>query len=244
MARRLPDTPAVANTRPRPGPLGYTENLIAARQSGAVWIAVTPSAAFGNADGAGGDGEQVAHRLWQEPRWRRGVTGVCPVDGCAPSTRVYRIWLPSVSRSSREWGSRIGCGGSGKWLVRRAGAGDVSRSRWSQSRAPLPSRARPRAGRCVRDRVVEHGPVDDVGESSSSGRASLPSRSCRRLCGGRSRRGLRSGLRSWTVAMMCRTRLICRFPARESRCRTWSPEEASMGRCRSRRRSDLGRGNG
>jgi len=29
--------------------------------------------------------------------------------------------------------------------------------------------------------------------------------------------------------MMCRTRLICRFPARESRWRTWSPEEASIG---------------
>lgn len=28
------------------------------------------------------------------------------------------------------------------------------------------------------------------------------------------------GLRSWTVAMMCSTRLICRFPARESRWRT------------------------
>jgi hypothetical protein len=34
---------------------------------------------------------------------------------------------------------------------------------------------------------------------------------------------------------------IWRFPARESRCRRWSPEEASMGRCRSRRRSALGR---
>jgi hypothetical protein len=29
--------------------------------------------------------------------------------------------------------------------------------------------------------------------------------------------------------MMCRTRLICRFPARDSRCRIWSPEDASMG---------------
>jgi hypothetical protein len=37
------------------------------------------------------------------------------------------------------------------------------------------------------------------------------------------------GLRSWTVAMMCSTRLICRLPARESRCRIWSPEEASIG---------------
>src|SRR5665647_324154 len=29
--------------------------------------------------------------------------------------------------------------------------------------------------------------------------------------------------------MMCRARLICRFPARESRWRTWSPEDASIG---------------
>jgi hypothetical protein len=33
--------------------------------------------------------------------------------------------------------------------------------------------------------------------------------------------------------MMCSTRLICRLPARDSRCltwgRIWSPEEASMG---------------
>ena len=29
--------------------------------------------------------------------------------------------------------------------------------------------------------------------------------------------------------MMCRTRLICRLPPRESRWRTWSPEEASIG---------------
>src|ERR1700755_1352272 len=28
---------------------------------------------------------------------------------------------------------------------------------------------------------------------------------------------------------MCRVRLICRFPPRESRCRTWSPDEASIG---------------
>src|SRR6266508_4275154 len=31
------------------------------------------------------------------------------------------------------------------------------------------------------------------------------------------------------MAMMCRTRLIRRFPARDSRCRCWSPEEASNG---------------
>src|SRR5215472_13156668 len=36
-------------------------------------------------------------------------------------------------------------------------------------------------------------------------------------------------LRSWTMAMTWMTRLICRFPARESRCRTRSPEEASIG---------------
>src|SRR4051812_3244330 len=29
--------------------------------------------------------------------------------------------------------------------------------------------------------------------------------------------------------MMCSTRLIWRLPPRESRCQTWSPEEASMG---------------
>ena len=37
------------------------------------------------------------------------------------------------------------------------------------------------------------------------------------------------GLRSWTVAMMCRVRLICRFPAWDRRWRIWSPEEASIG---------------
>jgi hypothetical protein len=35
--------------------------------------------------------------------------------------------------------------------------------------------------------------------------------------------------RSCTVAMMCSARLICRFPARDNRCRTCSPEEASIG---------------
>lgn len=29
--------------------------------------------------------------------------------------------------------------------------------------------------------------------------------------------------------MMCKVRLICRFPARDSRCRTLSPDEASIG---------------
>ncbi len=29
--------------------------------------------------------------------------------------------------------------------------------------------------------------------------------------------------------MMCRVRLICRLPARESRWRIWSPEDASSG---------------
>jgi hypothetical protein len=43
---------------------------------------------------------------------------------------------------------------------------DVSRSRWSQSRSLLPSRARPCRGQRVRERVVEHLLVDDVGESS------------------------------------------------------------------------------
>ena len=37
------------------------------------------------------------------------------------------------------------------------------------------------------------------------------------------------GLRSWTVAIRCSTRLICRLPPRDNRCRTWSPEEASIG---------------
>ena len=36
-------------------------------------------------------------------------------------------------------------------------------------------------------------------------------------------------LRSWATAMMCSARLIWRLPARDSRWRTWSPEEASMG---------------
>jgi hypothetical protein len=31
------------------------------------------------------------------------------------------------------------------------------------------------------------------------------------------------------MAMMCRTRLIRRFPARDSRWRSWLPEEASSG---------------
>jgi len=31
------------------------------------------------------------------------------------------------------------------------------------------------------------------------------------------------------MAMTCRTPLICRFPPRDSRWRTWSPEEASTG---------------
>ena len=36
------------------------------------------------------------------------------------------------------------------------------------------------------------------------------------------------GLRSCTTAITCRARLICRFPARESRCLVWSPEEAEL----------------
>ena len=34
---------------------------------------------------------------------------------------------------------------------------------------------------------------------------------------------------AWTMAMMCRTRLMRRFPARDRRWRCWSPEEASRG---------------
>ena len=30
------------------------------------------------------------------------------------------------------------------------------------------------------------------------------------------------------MILMCRSRLIRRFPARDSRCRTWSPENASI----------------
>jgi len=37
------------------------------------------------------------------------------------------------------------------------------------------------------------------------------------------------GLRSCTVAWMCSTRLICRLPLREIRCRSLSPEDASIG---------------
>jgi len=36
-------------------------------------------------------------------------------------------------------------------------------------------------------------------------------------------------LRSWTTAIMCNALLIWRLPPRESRCRTLSPEDASMG---------------
>src|SRR6266508_3568463 len=35
--------------------------------------------------------------------------------------------------------------------------------------------------------------------------------------------------RSWTTAMMCSARLMRRLPARDSRWRCWSPEEASSG---------------
>jgi integrase/recombinase XerD len=35
----------------------------------------------------------------------------------------FLSWRPSVSRRCREWGSRLLCDGSGKWLVRRAGIG-------------------------------------------------------------------------------------------------------------------------
>jgi hypothetical protein len=43
--------------------------------------------------------------------------------------------------------------------------------------------------------------------------------------------------------MMCRARLIWRFPARDSRCRIWSPEDASIATALARRhRTDsLGR---
>ena len=38
-------------------------------------------------------------------------------------SRDPRSWLPSVSRRSRQGGSRLGGDGSGKWLIRRAGVG-------------------------------------------------------------------------------------------------------------------------
>ena len=38
-----------------------------------------------------------------------------------------RIWLPSASTRLPEWRLGLACGGSGKWLVRRAGVGTTSR---------------------------------------------------------------------------------------------------------------------
>ena len=77
--------------------------------------------------------------------------------------------------------------------------------------------------------VGEHAGVDDVGQASFECAHGHHRGHARRLCVRRSRRGLRLGWRSWTTAMMCRARLIRRLPARESRCRCCSPEDASSG---------------
>ena len=51
------------------------------------------------------------------------LLGVSLLTAARLGTRAYRIWLTSVSRRSREGRSSLGLGGSGKWLVRRAGVG-------------------------------------------------------------------------------------------------------------------------
>ena len=57
----------------------------------------------------------VAERSCRRQRARHG--------GGASQVPSALSWLPSVSRRRREWGSRLGCDGSGKWLIRRAGVG-------------------------------------------------------------------------------------------------------------------------
>ena len=82
---------------------------------------------------------------------------------------------------------------------------------------------------CGGDEVVEHGPVDDVGESPFEAAhgfvRGLPGGDFPVVVGA----AFGGRVRSWTTAMMCSTMLICRFPPRESRWRTLSPEDASIG---------------
>ena len=82
------------------------------------------------------------------------------------------------------------------------------------TRAPVTGRALGRAGRSARLRPRRRGGAGWRGRPRRTGSA---------------RRRPSVSWRIWTIAMMCRTRLSRRFPARESRCRCCWPEEASSG---------------
>jgi hypothetical protein len=128
-----------------------------------------------------------------------------------------------MSRDCLEDRSRLG-GGSGTWLLRRADVRGQVGHAGVRSRPRLPARARSFPSSLV----GEHASVDDVGQAPLE-------------CAHGHHRGHPAGLarvvidpagvwlRSWTTAMMCSARLIRRLPARESRWRSWLPEEASSG---------------
>jgi hypothetical protein len=73
-----------------------------------------------------------------------------------------RFWLPFMSRGSWDRCSTLGCGGSGKWLVRRADVRGQVGHAGLKCRPRVPSRAR-RLGPVL---VLEHLPVDDIGQAS------------------------------------------------------------------------------
>ena len=114
--------------------------------------------------------------------------------------------------------------GPGRGLSEGPVSGGQDRPRWSQQASPI---ARPGSLRVVSDRRA-------CGRrrrwtAAVSGPAWPSWTACRLPGARRSRRGPWSGAAAGLTAMMCRTRLMRRFPARESRWRAWLPEDASSG---------------
>jgi hypothetical protein len=98
---------------------------------------------------------------------------VCPPRRSPPCARLTAgfdlSWHPFVSRHCRHKGSRVGVGGSGKWLVRRADVRGQVGHAGLQSRPRLPSRAC-----CLTPYLVlEHTGEHDVRQAPFEGRMAI-----------------------------------------------------------------------
>ena len=106
---------------------------------------------------------------------RRAAVASDPQTKRTNMPRCALIWLPSVSRRRRERGSKLCLAGPGSDFSEEPAWGCEPVTLEFSRRSPVSSRAR----RLRRPGVVDHLPVDDVGEASFQ----APHRFHRRLAG-------------------------------------------------------------
>ncbi len=132
-------------------------------------------------------------------------------------------WLPSLSNGGLEGCSRLASGGSGKWILRRAGRRDWAGRAGLKSRTHVSSRARPGVFG-----VVDHLSVDHIGQTTFQSTPGF------HRCFAVGESAAVVGAAFGVVTKLdhghdVQDPVDARFPARDRRWRSCSPEDASSG---------------